>query len=120
MRGTLTLNDPVTTARILMCLLAMVPSLAGYYWVQHQDRFPQNSLRKIGMSLLVVFIIFGTVFLQYQVYRVIGHIDKADSFSHILVLTEGLFALVVIFVSSTKRERTKRRQGNHPSSGTRH
>lgn len=105
------MNDPVITARVLMCLLAVVPSVVGYYWVQYYDRFPPKSLGKFGLMLLVMFLYSGSLFLQFYVYRIVGHMAKGDLFFSILIIVEYFFASVVIFVSLAKRKRAKHGEG---------
>ena len=70
------MNDPVVTARVLLCLLAVVPSVVGYYWIKYYDYFPQHSLRQFALMSLGLFILLGTTFFQLHVYLVVGHIEE--------------------------------------------
>lgn len=109
------MNDPVLTARALMCLLAVVPSLAGYYWVRYHDYFPQKSLKKLSTMLLVMLLYMGTFFLQTQVYRVVGRQTGGDVFTRILMIVQYLVASLIVFVSLAKRKQVKGREGDKHS-----
>ena len=114
------MNDPIITARVLLCLLAVIPSVVGYYWAQYYDYFPRHSLKQIGLLLLTLFLIFGSTVLQWHVYLVVGHIAKGDMFTNILFIVQFLFALIIFFVSMTKHERIKRSVGENKRSISKH
>jgi hypothetical protein len=101
-------NNSVTTARVLICLLAAIPSIAGYCAVIWHDRFPPGSLRKFGLVLFLMLLIPTTVLGQFYINGVLGHLSKRDELVTFLVPTQNLIAAAVIFVSYVRRERAKR------------
>ena len=113
-------NDPVTTARVLLCLLAAIPSIVGYYWVQYYDYFPQHSLKQIGLLLLTLFLVFGSLVLQFHVYHIVGHMSKGDMFTRVLIIVQYFFAAVILFTAGALRDKAKRRKGRDMPSGSEH
>ena len=114
------MNDPVVTARVLLCLLAVIPSFVGYYWTKYYEYFPRRSLRQFALMLVVLFLFMGPAVFQRHVYFVVGHISKADMFATILFIAQYFFASVIMIVSLTKREAATRSEGENKSSISKH